>query len=194
MRPAMSRRPMPTPIMPACTRTARTAAGYGYDAPPPGYGYRLSAAPGYYAPIPIMATRLSLRLRPRLLLRPRRVASASALAAAMAGSWRRLPPPLSRLTLLLEDGRDCMVPAVFFCRLAMPPKTNPAKLNPLQLKTLTLLQAIARIPGRVQADARGRYRHHRLPARPWRSLPPGRRHAWRRATPPGWKTRMCGTR
>src|ERR1700755_863851 len=28
----------------------------------------------------------------------------------------------------------------------MPPKANPAKLNPLQLKTLTLLQAIARIP------------------------------------------------
>ena len=28
----------------------------------------------------------------------------------------------------------------------MPPKNNPAKLNPLQLKTLTLLQAIARIP------------------------------------------------
>lgn len=29
----------------------------------------------------------------------------------------------------------------------MPPKTNPAKLNPLQLRTLTLLQAIAQIPG-----------------------------------------------
>ena len=29
----------------------------------------------------------------------------------------------------------------------MPPKSNPAKLNPLQLRTLTLLQAIARIPG-----------------------------------------------
>ncbi len=28
----------------------------------------------------------------------------------------------------------------------MPPKINPAKLNPLQLKTLTLLQAIARLP------------------------------------------------
>jgi hypothetical protein len=28
----------------------------------------------------------------------------------------------------------------------MSPKANPAKLNPLQLKTLTLLQAIARIP------------------------------------------------
>jgi hypothetical protein len=29
----------------------------------------------------------------------------------------------------------------------MPPKNNPAKLNPLQLRTLTLLQAIARISG-----------------------------------------------
>lgn len=32
-------------------------------------------------------------------------------------------------------------------QVAMPPKHNPAKLNPLQLKTLTLLQAIAKIPG-----------------------------------------------
>jgi hypothetical protein len=29
----------------------------------------------------------------------------------------------------------------------MSPKSNPSKLNPLQLRTLTLLQAIARIPG-----------------------------------------------
>ena len=29
----------------------------------------------------------------------------------------------------------------------MPPKHNPLKLNPLQLRTLTLFQAIARIPG-----------------------------------------------
>lgn len=28
----------------------------------------------------------------------------------------------------------------------MPPKANPAKLNPLQLRTLTLLQAIAKLP------------------------------------------------
>ena len=28
----------------------------------------------------------------------------------------------------------------------MPPKQNPLKLNPLQLRTLTLLQAIARLP------------------------------------------------
>jgi len=29
----------------------------------------------------------------------------------------------------------------------MPPKANPSKLNPLQLRTLTLLQAIAQVPG-----------------------------------------------
>ena len=29
----------------------------------------------------------------------------------------------------------------------MPPKANPSKLNPLQLRTLTLLQAIAQLPG-----------------------------------------------
>jgi hypothetical protein len=28
----------------------------------------------------------------------------------------------------------------------MPPKNNPLKLNPLQLRTLTLLQAVARLP------------------------------------------------
>ena len=37
----------------------------------------------------------------------------------------------------------------------MPPKQNPAKLNPLQLKTLTLLQVIARIPGASRADPDG---------------------------------------
>ena len=29
----------------------------------------------------------------------------------------------------------------------MPPKRNPLNLNPLQLKTLTLLQALAHLPG-----------------------------------------------
>jgi hypothetical protein len=29
----------------------------------------------------------------------------------------------------------------------MPPKANPLKLNPLQLRTLTLLQAMVRVPG-----------------------------------------------
>jgi hypothetical protein len=40
-----------------------------------------------------------------------------------------------------------MVPAVFFGSTVMPPRSNPSKLNSLQLRTLTLLQAIARIPG-----------------------------------------------
>jgi hypothetical protein len=37
----------------------------------------------------------------------------------------------------------------------MPPKANPAKLNPLQLRTLTLLQAIAKIPQASRAEADG---------------------------------------
>lgn len=37
----------------------------------------------------------------------------------------------------------------------MPPKNNPLKLNPLQLRTLTLFQALARIPGAGQARAGG---------------------------------------
>ena len=37
----------------------------------------------------------------------------------------------------------------------MPPKINPLKLNPLQLRTLTLFQAIARIPGAAQQTATG---------------------------------------
>jgi hypothetical protein len=37
----------------------------------------------------------------------------------------------------------------------MPPKFNPAKLNSLQLKTLTLLQAIARVPGAASAAPGG---------------------------------------
>jgi hypothetical protein len=34
----------------------------------------------------------------------------------------------------------------------MPPKQNPLKLNPLQLRTLTVLQALARLP---DASSRG---------------------------------------
>lgn len=34
----------------------------------------------------------------------------------------------------------------------MPPKTNPLKLNPLQLKTLTLLQELAATPGSSQPE------------------------------------------
>jgi LmbE family N-acetylglucosaminyl deacetylase len=37
----------------------------------------------------------------------------------------------------------------------MPPHVNPAKLNPLQLRTLTLLQAIARIPEAARQEADG---------------------------------------
>jgi hypothetical protein len=33
---------------------------------------------------------------------------------------------------------------------SMPPKRNPLNLNPLQLKTLTLLQALAALPGHAQ--------------------------------------------
>jgi len=37
----------------------------------------------------------------------------------------------------------------------MPPKANPAKLNPLQLRTLTLLQAIARLPDAAKPTPEG---------------------------------------
>jgi hypothetical protein len=37
----------------------------------------------------------------------------------------------------------------------MPPKQNPLKLNPLQLRTLTLLQTIARIPRAAVAMPNG---------------------------------------
>ena len=37
----------------------------------------------------------------------------------------------------------------------MPPRNNPLKLNPLQLRTLTLLQAIARIPGAAAVSGEG---------------------------------------
>ena len=37
----------------------------------------------------------------------------------------------------------------------MPPRTNPLKLNPLQLRTLTLLQAIARLPGGAALNEQG---------------------------------------
>ena len=37
----------------------------------------------------------------------------------------------------------------------MPPKRNPLNLNPLQLRTLTLLQAIARIPGAANQAPNG---------------------------------------
>ncbi len=36
----------------------------------------------------------------------------------------------------------------------MPPRQNPLKLNPLQLRTLTLLQALTQVPG-ASADGPG---------------------------------------
>lgn len=35
----------------------------------------------------------------------------------------------------------------------MPPRSNPLKLNPLQAKTLTILQQLARSPGHAEAPA-----------------------------------------
>jgi hypothetical protein len=37
----------------------------------------------------------------------------------------------------------------------MPPKRNPLNLNPLQLKTLTLLQALARLPDHSRQEGDG---------------------------------------
>lgn len=45
----------------------------------------------------------------------------------------------------------------------MPPKQNPLKLNPLQLKTLTLLQELARDETRAQPDEDGGIRLLDLP-------------------------------
>ncbi len=45
----------------------------------------------------------------------------------------------------------------------MPPRNNPLKLNPLQLRTLTLLQAIARIPGAATAAGNGEMAIAQLP-------------------------------
>ena len=38
---------------------------------------------------------------------------------------------------------------------AMPPKRNPLNLNPLQLRTLTLLQALARLPDHGRPEGEG---------------------------------------
>lgn len=46
----------------------------------------------------------------------------------------------------------------------MPPKRNPLNLNPLQLRTLTLLQVIARIPGAAQPMAGGEVVISQFPA------------------------------
>jgi hypothetical protein len=46
----------------------------------------------------------------------------------------------------------------------MPPKQNPLKLNPLQLRTLTLLQAIVRIPRAASQGANGEVVISQFPA------------------------------
>lgn len=48
-------------------------------------------------------------------------------------------------------------PSVTAAKIAvMPPKKNPLSLNPLQLRTLALLQALARVPGHARpADEEG---------------------------------------
>jgi hypothetical protein len=45
----------------------------------------------------------------------------------------------------------------------MPPKNNPLKLNPLQLRTLTLLQALAQVPGAATRNAAGEVRIAQFP-------------------------------
>ena len=46
----------------------------------------------------------------------------------------------------------------------MPPKRNPLNLNPLQLRTLTLLQVIAAIPGAAQQTPDGEVVISQFPA------------------------------
>ena len=46
----------------------------------------------------------------------------------------------------------------------MPPKRNPLNLNPLQLRTLTLLQVIAGIPGAAQQLPNGEVVISQFPA------------------------------
>jgi hypothetical protein len=53
--------------------------------------------------------------------------------------------------------------AGLFPGYSMSPKNNPAKLNPLQLRTLTLLQAIARIPGAASVMPGGNVAITRFP-------------------------------
>jgi hypothetical protein len=45
----------------------------------------------------------------------------------------------------------------------MPPKSNPLKLNPLQLRTLTLLQGLASLPDSASRDANGEVTVTRFP-------------------------------
>ena len=45
----------------------------------------------------------------------------------------------------------------------MPPKSNPLKLNPLQLRTLTLLQGLASVPGFATRSPNGEVTVTRFP-------------------------------
>jgi hypothetical protein len=45
----------------------------------------------------------------------------------------------------------------------MPPKSNPLKLNPLQLRTLTLLQGLASLPDSATREASGEITITRFP-------------------------------
>jgi hypothetical protein len=45
----------------------------------------------------------------------------------------------------------------------MPPKSNPLKLNPLQLRTLTLLQGLASLPDSAVRQANGEVTVTRFP-------------------------------
>jgi hypothetical protein len=45
----------------------------------------------------------------------------------------------------------------------MPPKSNPLKLNPLQLRTLTILQGLASLPDTAQREPNGEVTITRFP-------------------------------
>jgi len=45
----------------------------------------------------------------------------------------------------------------------MPPKHNPLKLNPLQLRTLTLMQGLASLPDSAQRESTGEVTITRFP-------------------------------
>lgn len=45
----------------------------------------------------------------------------------------------------------------------MPPKSNPLKLNSLQLRTLTLLQGLSTLPDSAAREANGEVTIHRFP-------------------------------
>jgi hypothetical protein len=47
--------------------------------------------------------------------------------------------------------------------MSMAPKNNPLKLNPLQLRTLTLLQGMARLPETAVREANGEVTITRFP-------------------------------